>query len=118
MSHLGSERARRGALIILPLAGLLMANPAGAQKAASAPAPAAPARIVSHEVTISRTAAMLKLELSDGRTLQLGIQDGEAQLQGLGVNPAIHINKRWWGALRTDGPVVILEAGGRAALRP
>ncbi|NJD10813.1 MAG: hypothetical protein FIB01_10420 [Gemmatimonadetes bacterium] len=89
MSQLGFERARRGALISLPLAGLLLASAAGAQNPPKAPAPptapAGPARIVSHEVTISRTAAMLKLELSDGRTLQLGLDGGEAELQGLGA---------------------------------
>jgi len=88
MSQLMSEGVRRGALFALPMA-LLLVSTARAQEAASVPAPPAPpqasARIVSHEVTISRQTAMLKLELSDGRTLQLGVNDGEAELQGLGA---------------------------------
>jgi hypothetical protein len=75
-----SDIARCGALLNLPVAMLLLASPAVAQDAA-----AGEARIVSHEVTVSRGAAMLKLELYDGRTLELGLDDGQAQLAGLGA---------------------------------
>jgi hypothetical protein len=85
MSRTLSDIARCGALFNLPLV-MLLAGTARAQEVPTAPAPPpTAARIVSHEVTISRSAAMLKLELSDGRTLELGLDDGQAALEGLGA---------------------------------
>lgn len=86
MSRILSDIARRGALLTVPIAALLLAGPGLAQEAPAPPVPPTPAtRIVSHEVTISRAAALLKLELADGRNLELGLDDGQAQLEGLGA---------------------------------
>lgn len=70
--------ARRLAFALLPVGAILLAEVGVAQQ------PAAPAgvRIVSHEVSISRSAAVLKLELSDGRAVSYAIEDAHVLLDG------------------------------------
>lgn len=77
---------RRLALALLPAAALLLAQAGAAQEAP--PAPTAPAGIVSHEVTISRGEARLRLELADGRTADFAIADGTARIDGRAIGDA------------------------------
>lgn len=68
------------ALGALPLAAFLAASTLAAQATST--------RIVSHEVSISRNAATLRLELADGRTVDLGVLDGRAELNGTRLGTA------------------------------
>lgn len=76
---------RRLALVLLP-AGAVLTAPLAAQVPGvtppAAPEAPAPARIVSHEVTISRGDARLRLELADGRSAEFAITDGTARMDG------------------------------------
>lgn len=80
MSPIRSDRIglRRLALALAPVGAILFAVPGTAQEAAAPPG----TRIVSHEVSISRGSAELKLELSDGRSVAFAVANGEALLDG------------------------------------
>lgn len=80
MSRTRSDRfaLRRLALALLPVGAILVAEGGAAQEEA---VPAGN-RIVSHEVSISRNAATLKLELSDGRAVDFAVEGGRALLNG------------------------------------
>jgi hypothetical protein len=102
MSHTRSEL--RALLAALPLAVLLIADPLPAQETA--------ASIVSHEVSMSRDAATLRLELADGRTLDLAVQDGRAVLNGAPVGDAARGGEldRSWRELLNQ----VMDAGSDA----
>jgi len=88
------EFARRGALLALPVAALLAPNAGSAQDMAESPA-----RIVSHEVSIARNSAILKLELAGGRAVEYSIVDGQARIDGADQGPADADLTRSWREL-------------------
>lgn len=84
MSHSRSDRFRAGrlnaALGLVFIAGL--GNPLAAQQAARQ------ADILSSEISVSREAASLRLELAGGRVVQLAIRDGAAFVDGERIGAA------------------------------
>lgn len=86
MSRIHSDRngLRRLALALVPVGAILFAVPGAAQDPAAPPG----TRIVSHEVSISRGSAELKLELSDGRTVGFALANGQALLDGNALGSA------------------------------
>jgi hypothetical protein len=81
---------------------------AAAQEPGSARAPG----IVSQEVSLSRNAATLHVELADGRTLDVGLEDGAAELNGTRVGDAPRGSEldRSWRALLNQ----VIEADAAA----
>jgi hypothetical protein len=84
MSHSRSDRLRAGRLTatlgLVVIAGL--GNPLAAQEAARQ------ADILSSEISVSREAASLRLELAGGRAVQLAIRDGAAFIDGERIGAA------------------------------
>jgi hypothetical protein len=76
-----SNRAVRGALASLALIGAasIWSVPVGAQERA---------RVLSSESLLSRTEATLRLELTDGRRIQLSVRDNEVFVDGTSLGPA------------------------------
>lgn len=88
---------------------------AGLALALAAPGSAQSNRILSSEISVSREAASLRLELDDGNALDLAIRDGRAFLDGADIGPASRggeLDQSWRDLLERaiDAPTAELAA--------
>lgn len=107
MSHSASDArrtrlARRATVAILAFTAIAPATAhAAATSARSESEQAAPARVVSSEISLSRRDAALKLELAGGETLELAVRDGSVVSAGRTLGEAQRDGEldRSWRAL-------------------